>query len=253
MTWQPYCGAAPSAAELLSRWNLDPVLLLCLFALVSLHAAGLARAGISIHDRKIKYFSTVWLLVFALFISPLCALTSALFSVRVAHHVILIAVVAPLFVLSLPDTVRTFRSPAPITGFIAALHACIVWYWHAPASYAAALGSHAIFWTMELSLLLSAVLLWAALLSVKNSAGEVLPALLASVIQMGLLGALITFARAPLYAPHFGTTEMWGMSALGDQQLAGLLMWVPAAIPYLFAALTRLSSLFEESTTGRAS
>ncbi len=54
---------------------------------------------------------------------------------------------------------------------------------------------------------------------------------------MGLLGAVITFARVPLYPPHFATTDPFGLSALADQQLAGLIMWVPATIPYLAAAL----------------
>ena len=62
-------------------------------------------------------------------------------------------------------------------------------------------------------------------------------ALLASTVQMGLLGALLTFAAAPLYAPHFFTTNGWGLSALADQQLAGLIMWAPSAAFYLAAAL----------------
>ncbi len=54
---------------------------------------------------------------------------------------------------------------------------------------------------------------------------------------MGLLGALITFAARPLYAPHFLTTLAWGLEPLEDQQLAGLIMWAPAAGFYLAAAL----------------
>ena len=61
---------------------------------------------------------------------------------------------------------------------------------------------------------------------------------------MGLLGAVITFARTPLYDAHLGATTPWGLSALQDQQLAGLIMWVPAAIPYLIAALMLLVSRF---------
>jgi len=62
-------------------------------------------------------------------------------------------------------------------------------------------------------------------------------ALLISTVQMGLLGALITFAGAPIYAPHLLTTLAWGMSPLEDQQLAGLVMWVPSAALYLAAAI----------------
>jgi len=56
---------------------------------------------------------------------------------------------------------------------------------------------------------------------------------------MGLLGALITFAGAPLYAPHAVSTLAWGLTPLEDQQLAGLIMWAPAAVFYLAAALWR--------------
>ena len=54
---------------------------------------------------------------------------------------------------------------------------------------------------------------------------------------MGLLGALIVFAPQPLYAVHFMSAAAWGLSPLADQQLAGLLMWVPAVLPYLAMGL----------------
>ena len=60
------------------------------------------------------------------------------------------------------------------------------------------------------------------------------------MVQMGVLGALITFASRPLYAPHWSTTAPWGLAPLEDQQLAGLVMWAPAAAIYLLAALAIL-------------
>src|SRR5271169_1742649 len=89
-----YCGPAATPADLLTRWNLDPLLLAALAALAIVIATGRlanARAG--------------WgalALVAVIFISPLCALSSALFSARVLHHVLLIAGVAPLLVLAVP-------------------------------------------------------------------------------------------------------------------------------------------------------
>jgi putative membrane protein len=56
------------------------------------------------------------------------------------------------------------------------------------------------------------------------------------VLQMGMLGALLTFASVPLYVPHLTTTFAFGLDPLGDQQLAGILMWVPASLPYLAVA-----------------
>ena len=57
---------------------------------------------------------------------------------------------------------------------------------------------------------------------------------------VGLLGALITFAGSPLYAPHWLTTQAWGFSPMEDQQIAGLVMWAPAAAAYLLVAVTIL-------------
>ena len=59
----------------------------------------------------------------------------------------------------------------------------------------------------------------------------------------GLLGALITLAPYPLYAWYVGRTEAWGFDALEDQQLAGLLMWVPMGLVYLAACLAIASRL----------
>jgi len=67
--------------------------------------------------------------------------------------------------------------------------------------------------------------------------GAALVALVATIGQMGLLGALIVFAPGPLYLVHLASTAPWGLSPLADQQLAGLLMWVPASLPYLGVGL----------------
>jgi putative membrane protein len=53
--------------------------------------------------------------------------------------------------------------------------------------------------------------------------------------QMGMLGAILTFAREPFYTSHAATTWPWGLEQVADQQLAGLIMWVPGVIPYAVA------------------
>jgi putative membrane protein len=79
--------------------------------------------------------------------------------------------------------------------------------------------------------------MWRAILAPSVPTGAALIALVATIGQMGLLGALIVFAPEPLYAVHFASTAPWGLTPLADQQLAGLLMWVPAMLPYLGAGL----------------
>ncbi len=167
-----------------------------------------------------------------LFVSPFCALSSALFSARVAHHVLLAAVLAPLLVWAMRAT--QLRIPGGLAVWTG-LQALTFWVWHAPPAYAAALSSDALYWAMQLTIFGTSVGFWAALR--RAEAVPAVAALLISTVQMGLLGALITFAGAPLYAPHLLTTLAWGMSPLEDQQLAGLLMWVPSAALYLAAAI----------------
>lgn len=218
--WRPYCGPAPGADEW--RWNLDPILI----AILALTAAavvwrargpqrGMALAGLA---------------VLAIgFVSPLCALSSALFAARTVHHVLLVTLAAPLFAWALPE-----RRTGPLVLATAA-QALVFWAWHAPAAYAAALSSDLVYWTMQASLLGSAIWFWAGVR--RASAPAAVGHLLIAMVSMGLLGALLTFAGAPLYAPHLLTTQAWGFSPLSDQQAAGLIMWAPASAVYLAAAL----------------
>ena len=224
----PYCGAAPPPSEWLERWNFDPALLasLALLAVVWwLHVERTDRA-------QTRAFAAGMGVLVILFVSPFCALTSALFAARAAHHALQVAVAAPLLAWALPEARAWGRQPlAAWTG----LHALILWAWHYPPFYSAALANDAIYWVMQASLLGTALGFWASVRQASVTAA--VAALLATMVQMGLLGALITFASAPLYAPHLLTTAPWGLSPLEDQQLAGLIMWAPAAAIYLVAAL----------------
>jgi len=166
------------------------------------------------------------------FVSPLCALSSALFSARVLHHILLVTAVAPLLARAFPQR----RASAPLAALVAA-HAIILWFWHAPGPYAWGLASVPAYWLMQLSLLGSAWLMWRAILAPSVQPGPAMMALAATIGQMGLLGAVIVFARTPLYPVHLASTAAWGLTPLTDQQLAGLLMWVPAMLPYLGVGL----------------
>lgn len=223
-TWMPYCGAGPGPAEWFLRWNLDPVLLGAM-AVALVAGWRCARSRMGLHWGAAA-------LVAVLFVSPFCALGSSLFAVRVVHHVILSLVLAPLLVAAMGLHERRLGvSLATAT----ALQAVVFWAWHAPAMYAAALSSDAIFWLMQLSITGSAVLWWARLH--QSATPGTIAALLATMVQMGALGALLTFSTRSYYAPHALTTQMRGWSPLEDQQIAGLIMWAPAAALYLAAAM----------------
>ena len=206
-----YCGPAPVPDELFASWNFDPFVLAVLVAMAIW--AGRNRPGAA----------AVIVLAFV-FVSPLCALSSALFSARVVHHVLLVAVAAPLLAIARPDR-TTITAGLPFVVATAAL-----WLWHLPAAYDAALGHKGIYWVMQASLFGTAFWFWRAVFSQPAGAGALW--VLFAYIAMALLGALLTLAPAAIYATHAIAPLLWGMSSLADQQLGGLIMWVPSGLPF---------------------
>ena len=178
--------------------------------------------------------ATAWGVLALLFVSPLCAATSALFAARVTHHLLLVAMAMPLLAWAWPVRVGARGRLAEWT----VLQAVVFWAWHAPAAYAWTFSSDAGYWLMQATLGIAAWSFWRELRGA--SAPAAVAALLATMVQMGLLGALLTFAPAPLYAPHLLTTASFGITPLEDQQLGGLLMWVPASLLYAAMAAARV-------------
>lgn len=230
-SWTPYCGSAPGPDTWLDRWNLDPGLgiVLAVLALV-LWCPGTATDALARGRRRA--LRGAWALAVVLWVSPLCALGAAFFAARVVHHMVLVLAVAPLLAHGLEPWLRRLPLPPWTCTGLAAL---AFWTWHAPAPYEAAMSSVAVYWVMQATLLAGAVTFWAAI----RRAGPAvsLAALLVAMVQMGLLGALITFAAHPLYAPHAASTLPWGVTPLEDQQRAGILMWAPGSLAYLAVAV----------------
>lgn len=217
-----YCGAAPDAATWLLRWNTDPLVLVMLVAA----AAGVAWRLVG--ARRDTGLAGMAALTIA-FVSPICALSVALFSARSLHHLLIVVVAAPLLARALP-----VRRPLP-PGAALALATITLWSWHLPTAYDAALSYKAIYWVMQASLLATAWLYWDAI--GRTPAPVALPFVATGGAQMGLLGALLTFAPRPLYTSHLATTAPFGIGPLGDQQLAGLVMWVLGLVPYALAGM----------------
>lgn len=228
-------------AELAARWNLDPVLLALLAAIPLLYyfAGG---------DRSRAWAMWgAWGVSILLFVSPFCALTSALFSARVVHHLLLGIVLAPLIALAFPR----FRVRGSGALWVA-LQVLVFWFWHAPGAYSAALSNHAVYWTMQLSITATALLFWVWVRNANLPSG--IAGLLGTMVAMGLLGALLTFAGDALYDPHLHGTHPWGISPLEDQQLGGIIMWAPGGGFYLAAALMLAARWFRrQELAGAAS
>jgi putative membrane protein len=209
-----YCGEAVSVVDIWSQWNLDPPVIVWLVVqafLLRRQPAGLAAVAV---------------LALA-FLSPLCALTAALFSARAVHHLLLIAIAAPLLAIALPAR----RPLHPGIPFV--LATMTLWVWHLPVAYDAALGNMAVYWVMQATLLGTSLVFWQSVLHPGQAVGSALAGAFGAYLQMALLGALLTFAPSQLYAIHAFAPVNWGLSPLEDQQLGGLIMWVPGGLPYL--------------------
>jgi putative membrane protein len=226
----PFCGAPPVPGA--AGWTLDPTLLALLGLLGALgawRAWGEGRA-------RLLAWLLGWAVLALALVSPLCNLAVALFSARVGQHMLIALVAAPLLAFG------AFGAGSPrvaALGPATLAFALAFWGWHLPGPYAASFrGDGPAWWAMHLSTAGAAVWLWAALLARAAERPDAAAlAGLATAVQMGLLGGLLTLAPRPLYAPHVlgNVTLPWGLTALEDQQLGGLIMWVPGGM--LFAAL----------------
>jgi putative membrane protein len=248
-------------SELWQSWNWDPVLWSTLLALLVLHERGW-RTGRRQRWRRWSFVAAIVCAGIAL-LSPLDALSSTLASAHMVQHLLLTMVVAPLVVVSRPtvtllrglphgarrDLVRLRRisrvRPAdvvrthPIT--CAAVHAVTLWIWHASGPYELALRNDLVHRLEHVTFLITAVCSWAAIILVarrhRGATGTSVLVLFGLSVQGSILGALLTFAADPWYPSYATRTAPWGLTPLEDQQLAGVIMWVPAGVVYLGAAL----------------
>lgn len=196
--------------------------------------------------------------------SPLEGLVEAFFSAHMIQHMLLMLVAAPLITLGAAPQAFLWALPrksanalargwgrsgglARAWGWVTALRpavilfAGVVWVWHAPAAYQAALESQLMHAFEHITFLLAALLFWWAVLKEvrrRERGGALMAALGFTMFQMGLLGGLINLARERLYPFYEGGSLLgWRLTALEDQQLAGLVMWLPGGILFFVLLL----------------
>ena len=225
----PYCGAPPLPGG--AAWTFDPLVLLALCAA----AFGLARAARGLARAQGAAVALGWVVLAAALVSPLCSLAVALFGARVAQHLLIVLVAAPLLAPAFMR-LRAVRAGGTVTA--GAVFAAVLWFWHLPAPYAATFHPDGIaWWWMHLTLLAGALWMWASAFAALPARPEAaaMGGMLTG-LQMSVLGGVLTFLPRPLYAPHApDVTLPWGLTPLQDQQLGGLLMWVPGGL--LFGAV----------------
>jgi cytochrome c oxidase assembly factor CtaG len=196
-------------------------------------------------------------------LSPLDELSDALFSAHMVQHLLLIMVAAPLCVLGTPLLAMLWAFPddqrralgawwrrargtrrvvrgltQPGAAFL--IHFVLLWFWHFPRPYQAAVEHEPLHALEHLCFMGSAMLLWWVALQPtgrrRASEGSAILLMGGTLMQSGVLGAVLMFAQSPWYPVHAAGTRAWGTTVLADQQLAGLLMWIPASAIYLVAA-----------------
>ena len=176
-----------------------------------------------------------------------------LFSAHMQQHMILQLVWAPLIVIAVPPWLwRALLRPRPVlvlarvfsrpmTAFLT--YNAIVFGWHIPPLYNLALTTHAWHIVQHLMFMSSAVLMWwvmiAPLPEFRATYARRMVFVLANMLAMKVLGLIISLSDEVLYTFYLAQPRAWGLDALGDQQLGGMLMWLPGG-GLLWAGLGRV-------------
>ena len=245
-------------------WTFDPYVLGLLLLSAGLYATGTWRlwrragTGRGLRSWQALSYGAGWLLLVAALVSPLHWLGEHLFSAHMVEHEIVMAGAAPLLALSRPIGAFIWAFPASLRRrigrigqwpmlrrpwrfvtaplFATVFHGAAIWLWHAPSLFEAAVASEALHRLQHVTFLASALAFWWAMVRRAERGAAVLH-LFITMVHMTLLGALLTFSGRVLYTRQTGFASEWGLTPLEDQQLAGLIMWVPAGTVYAGAAL----------------
>jgi len=266
------CVAAHSVEEAASglrhlAWSFEPWVVACLALSAFLYARGVqqlwSHAGRArgVGALQVAAFVCGWLALVVALVSPLDAMGSDLFAAHMVQHELLMIVAAPLLVCGRPVAVwawalpsrwrpatgRFFHTPAwrgpwlvvtsPLVAW--ALHAAALWLWHVPSLFDAALHSDAVHALQHACFLLTALVFWWSVFGgvTRKERGIALLSLFTTMAHTGALGALLALARTPWYAAYVATAPAYGLDALQDQQIGGLIMWVPAGFVYIGCGL----------------
>lgn len=250
--------------HLWSAWSPEPGPLVGLLLAAMVYLKGVrslwraAGAGRGISRGAAACFLGGWLLLALALCSPLDGLSEALFAGHMIQHLLLMTVAPPLLVLGRPllaaswafprlsrrVSARVNLSPSGEKAWIWAIgvfvfHALTTWAWHLPALYLRALASGPVHAAEHASFLASALLLWWVALAPgaarRARVGIGLLLVAGTALQTGALGALLTLAPSVWYPGQGVMAARWGLTPLEDQQLAGLIMWVPGGLLYVVA------------------
>lgn len=250
-------------------WTFDGWVVGPLVASLLWYGAGYLRlrarsAATAVHRRGALCFVAGWLVLAAALVTPLHEAGERSFAAHMLEHELLMLVAAPLLVLARPLGIALWAFPQPLrqalasgghvvggawralTAPIAAtlLQAIALWLWHAPRLFDLALAHDGWHVVQHLSFLCTALLFWWAMLCGRGERrlGLAIGCLFFTATISGALGALMAFSASPWYAGYAASgLDAFGLTPAEDQQLAGLLMWVPGGMVHAGAGLALLA------------
>ena len=250
-------------------WSLGPEIVVPLLAVLLLYLAGLARLrfrsrrGRRTLDVRAWRFIAGWLILAGALVSPLHEAGEVSFTMHMIEHELIMLPAAlllvaarpgPVLLWGLPGAARRFLAPAIKLGvwgrlgspFVAtALQALAIVVWHMPALFDRSLRSETWHTAQHLSFVVTALLFWWAMLPRgRGQAERFVSAFCLFVTSLigGGLGALMALDTSPWYGEYAGLgMTPFGPSPAEDQQLAGIIMWVPGGLFHLAAALLFLA------------
>ncbi len=268
-------GSPIGPGEIWHHWSVDPFILAPLLMIALLYGQGVARlwrragTGRGVRPWRVAAFGSGVLVLVVALVSPLDPLGETLLAVHMFQHGLLLTAAPVLLLLGRPTAALPWALPPPLRRKLArerslraiatslgwmsrplqsaALQAAVVSLWHAPLLFEAALASRPLHILEHVSFFTTALLFWQSLIVAARSVTAVPCALAAgfgTLLHGGFLGALITFAPQPLYGWYADRGSAWGLDVLSDQQLAGLIMWMPIGAVYLGACLTLAGRVF---------
>jgi putative membrane protein len=262
--------------ELNDWWVFEPGVIAPLLLSAIFYASGIFRlrsaSKAAFGWSEAGCFAAGWLTLVIALVSPLHPWGAVLFSAHMTQHELLMLVAAPLLVLGRPLIPFLWALPRPAARRIAAwantsswqrlwtistapfaawlIHAMVLWTWHLPFLFQATRDNEIIHALQHASFLISALLFWWAILHGRRRAvgfGVAVLYMFTTALHSGLLGALLTFTRTLWYPIYTTTTKPWGLTPLEDQQLGGLIMWIPAGVVYIIAGLALFAGWLRES------
>jgi putative membrane protein len=246
-------------------WNFEPWVVASLLASLALYAIGVRRlwakagTGRGVSRLEAALFGAGWMVLAIALCSPVDTLGGELFSMHMLQHELLMVAAAPLFVLARPLEAWAWGLPrawaAGVAGFARRpvveatwraltepvgawiLHAAAIWIWHIPPLFEIALRHEGVHALQHSTFLGSALFFWWSVLQPRGKPGGLaIASLFTTMLHTGALGALLTFGPRPWYTAYESTGH-FGLTLLEDQQLGGLLMWVPGGTAYLLGGL----------------